>query len=223
MTFSQQILKYYQSLKVPPLPDGIVPLLPFRNVEVQDLMNQFYQRYYNDSHPRILLFGINPGRLGAGKTGIGFTDPVRLKEDCGIDHHLELKPEPSSGFMYEMIALFGGTERFFKHFHFTSVCPFGFVRKGINFNYYDTPDLYTALQEFIIHSIQEQISHPVNRKVAFCVGKGKNYAIFQDLNRQHQWFEHLEVLPHPRWVLQYQRKNMQLHLADYLTRLERYV
>lgn len=219
MKFADAILNFYNQLQVPDLPESIVPLLPFRQSEVKDIMEQFYHKFYHDEALRILLFGINPGRLGAGKTGVGFTDPVRLKQECGIEHHLEMKPEPSSIFMYDMINAFGGPEIFFKHFHFTSVCPIGFTRKGVNFNYYDTTDLQNAVLPFIKQCIDDQVQHPVNTAVAFCIGKGKNYKILDSLNQKHQWFERIEVLPHPRWILQYQRKNLQLHLDDYLIRL----
>ena len=35
-----------------------------------------------------MIFGINPGRFGAVLPGIPFTDPIRLKKECGIDNHL---------------------------------------------------------------------------------------------------------------------------------------
>jgi hypothetical protein len=43
------------------------------------ICSSFYQKYYADNKKRSLIIGINPGRFGAGVTGIPFTDPIRLK------------------------------------------------------------------------------------------------------------------------------------------------
>lgn len=218
-TFSAQMLFFFQQLNVPELPDGIEPLLPFRQPEVLKILEQFYNRYYKDSNPRILLFGINPGRLGAGKTGIGFTDPVRLKEQCGIDHDIPLKSEPSSVFMYDMIDAFGGPQKFYSHFHFTSVSPVGYVKDGLNFNYYDTPVLRKATADFVVDTIRQQVAMNSNTEVAFSIGKGTNFKILKELNKTHGFFKHIEVLPHPRWVMQYKYKTKSLYLDEYLQKL----
>ena len=52
------------------------------------IVETFFYKFYNDTNPRHLIFGINPGRFGAGTTGINFTAPKQLKEICGIDHSL---------------------------------------------------------------------------------------------------------------------------------------
>lgn len=174
-TFAQQMMDFYASLQPPTLPNGVEALLPFKEAGVQKIMQSFYSKYFDDNNERILLFGINPGRLGAGKTGIGFTDPIRLKEVCGISHSLDLLPEPSSVFIYDMIKAFGGPEKFYRRFHFTSVSPIGYVSKGVNVNYYDTPELRKATEDFICQTIEKQISMHVSREVAFCIGKGQNF------------------------------------------------
>ncbi len=58
------------------LPDGISIMNPFKeNDTIIPVSSAFYQKYYNDNNPRHLILGINPGRFGAGVTGIPFTDP----------------------------------------------------------------------------------------------------------------------------------------------------
>jgi hypothetical protein len=194
-SFGRQMMQFYDALQAPELPSDILPLLPFKEESVRLFMKQFYHQYFSDSNPRVLLFGINPGRLGAGVTGIGFTDPIRLQEVCGITHNLDLKPEPSSVFVYNMIEAFGGPEHFYRHFHFTSVSPVGYVSNGVNVNYYETTELRNATEAFIVESIKKQIHMPVNRKVAFSVGKDKTINFSPDsimsldfskgLNRYH--------------------------------------
>lgn len=210
------MMDFYASLQPPLLPKGVEALLPFKEADVRLIMQTFYARYFADSHPRILLFGINPGRLGAGKTGIGFTDPIRLKEACGIDHHLDMLPEPSSVFIYDMINAFGGPEKFYSHFHFTSVSPIGYISKGLNANYYDTPELRQATHAFICQTIEKQLEMHVSREVAFCIGKGQNFKILKALNDEKYYFQRIESLPHPRWVMQYQYKNREQHKEHYL-------
>lgn len=219
MTFALQMLGFFDELEPPELPTGTKPLLPFKDPKVVHLMTQFYKKFYDDDIPRCLLFGINPGRLGAGKTGIGFTDPVRLKEQCGIDHHIELKAEPSSVFMYEMIEKYGGAKAFYSRFHFTSVSPVGYVHNGVNCNYYDTPALKKATLPYIVKCIEKQLEMNVNKQVAYSVGKGKNFEILQKLNNQYGFFERIETLPHPRWVMQYRYKHKGTYLNEYVNRL----
>ena len=76
---------------------------PYQQDETMQVVNAFLGKYYDDTEPRTLLFGINPGRFGSGITGISFTDPVRLKEVLGIDHSFDLRPELSSQFIYQVI------------------------------------------------------------------------------------------------------------------------
>ncbi len=39
-----------------------------------DIITKFYEKYISPHNPKIVICGINPGRLGAGKTGIPFLD-----------------------------------------------------------------------------------------------------------------------------------------------------
>ena len=93
MTFSNEVISFYKSLKIGvPLPESCEILNPFKQTEVKKAVGEFYSEYYNDNLKRIFIFGINPGRFGAGITGIPFTDPSRLTEVCGIEHHFPKKP-----------------------------------------------------------------------------------------------------------------------------------
>ncbi len=96
-----------------------------------------------------MILGINPGRFGGGVTGIPFTDPKRVIEKCGLAYSGEMKHEPSSVFVYEMIDAFGGAIKFYEQFYIHSVCPLGFTNinnkgKAINYNYYDSKELTKA-------------------------------------------------------------------------------
>ncbi|HMT30899.1 MAG TPA: DUF4918 family protein, partial [Bacteroidia bacterium] len=121
------------------LPQGIQFINPYQDVHVKAVLKQFCDTYYSKSSKRILILGINPGRFGGGITGISFTDPIALESACHIKNSFEKRNELSSKFIYEMIHRWGGTEKFYKHFLLSAVCPLGFLKGETNYNYYDSP------------------------------------------------------------------------------------
>lgn len=205
------------------LPQGVGILYPFRNPEVARVCNLFYKTFYNDSGKRIFLIGINPGRFGAGVTGIPFTDPVRLEEKCGIQNTFDKRLELSSVFIYEMIDAFGGVDLFYKHFFVTAVSPIGFIKDGKNLNYYDDRNLQQALEPFIVESMRKQLAMGGRTDIAFSIGKGKNMAYLQYLNKKYGFFEDIGVLPHPRWVMQYRLKKKDEMIGEYLRKLGKWI
>ena len=211
MLQSQIILSFYTHLKTPTgLPEGVGVLNPFSDEKVMNFNRLFYDKYYHDELERTYLIGINPGRFGAGVTGIPFTDPIRLQEVLGFKNNLNKKPELSSKFIFDLIQYIGSPELFFGSFYFTSVSPLGFVKNGKNLNYYDQKDLEENLESFMVDSMWKQINTiESNRDVAFCLGQGKNFKYLDKLNRKHGFFNRVEPLPHPRWVMQYRLKKKQ--------------
>ena len=217
MTFGENVLKFYSTLKIKePLPPGVGVMNPYRDKPCLEICRAFYGKYYNDDHKRYLILGINPGRYGAGITGIPFTDPIKLETCFGIKNTFPKKPELSANFIHSMIAAFGGYEKFFSTFFINSVSPLGFVREGKNLNYYDTPALRKALEPFIIESIRMQLDFPVHRHAAFCLGEGENYKYLQKINEQEKFFERIIPLAHPRFIMQYKRKHADTYIRNYL-------
>ncbi len=220
MSFAKQIIDYHFNLR----PDWVIPdeieiLFPYQAPETKQAMEAFYQKFYEDQDPRILILGINPGRFGAGVTGVPFTDPIRLESDCGIPNAFHKRAELSSIFVYEMIHAMKGPAFFYKHFYISSLSPLGFVKNGKNYNYYDDKALQKAVEPHILEHLDAQLKMGCNRQVAFSMGQGKNYAFFQNINQQHQFFEEIIPLPHPRWIMQYRRKRKIEFTEVYQTRL----
>jgi hypothetical protein len=180
---------------------------------------RFYPKYYGDKLPRAFIFGINPGRHGAGITGIPFTDPIRLAEKCGIPNEWKKQAELSSQFVYAMIDALGGPEAFYSRYHFTGLSPLGFVRAGKNLNYYDDKALIRVSQPFILRCIRRQLATMPTYPVCFCLGEGENYKYFSRINEEHRFFSEIVPLPHPRWVMQYRRKRMDEFVALYKEKL----
>jgi hypothetical protein len=216
-TFGDAFLQWLETLRFPaPLPDGVEVLDPYREPAVRDVVAAFARRYYDDTAPRIGIFGINPGRFGAGTTGLSFTDPYALAKLCGIPHSLGNGRELSATFVYETIAAFGGVERFYRCFYMSALVPLGLVRGGRNLNFYDDPRVERVAVPFIVETLWQQIAFPLHRQVAIVLGSGKLRRIAEQLNAEHRFFERLIVLEHPRFVMQYRRRR----LAEYV---ERYV
>lgn len=220
MTLANQILTFYKKLKSPTgLSAGVAVMNPFQDPEIFKLCEKFYHQFYNDSEPRKLIMGINPGRLGGGMTGIPFTDPIKLEKICGIPNTLQKKAELSADFIYTMIDSYGGAQLFYSKFLFSSVCPLGFTKNGINMNYYDDKKLEQKTREFIISSIQKQLNFSVDREVCFCMGEGQNFKYLQKLNSEHAFFKKIVPLPHPRFIMQYRRKKLAEFIDLYLDKL----
>jgi hypothetical protein len=218
--YSNKILSFIQQLKFPfPLSNGIEILYPFSDEAVMKTCKLFYEKYYADNNPRTLIIGINPGRFGAGVTGIPFTDPIRLKENCGINHSWPLKQELSSVFIYEMINEFGTVKDFYGKFFVTAVSPLGFIQNKRNLNYYDNRDLQSMIKPFVIDCFEKQIAFGINTNKAFCLGDGKNYSYLCRLNDEYKFFKKIIPLSHPRFIMQYKLKMKQDYIKKYLDEL----
>ena len=210
MTYGEKIIPFLNNLSLNmDLPDDIRVMNPYLSKEVKEIVSSFYRKFFPDDNPRTFLIGINPGRFGAGVTGISFTDPIRLEDVCHIPNSFEKKQEISSVFIYRMIEAFGGPGAFYQKFYVTAVCPLGFTRLGKNLNYYDLKELQQMVSPFIVATMQEQLGFGANRKTAYCIGEGKNYRFLKKLNESHDFFEKIIPLPHPRFVMQYKHKKVE--------------
>jgi hypothetical protein len=226
-TFADRVISFNQSLDFSgQLPDGISIMNPFREDEtVLPVSSAFYRNYYSDNHPRHIILGINPGRFGAGVTGVPFTDSKRLRKECGLPYSGRETHEPSSVFVYEVIAAYGGPEAFYRKFYINSVCPLGFTKTGgqgkeINYNYYDSKELTAAAYDFMVESIQKQLAFGIETDLCFCFGTGKNEKFLRQLNEEQQFFGKIIALEHPRFVMQYKAREKQAYIQKYLTALE---
>lgn len=220
MTWTENILKYHFGLKTDlPLPDAIEWLYPFEEPETRRCMTEFFGKYFDDEDSRVMLLGINPGRFGAGVTGVPFTDPLKLEEECGIPNAFDKRFELSSNFVYEFINALGGPSEFYSHFYITSICPLGFLKDSKNYNYYDSKDLQKAVMPMILENFRAHLDFGADRRIAFSIGKGKNFKFLKELNQEHGFFEKVAPLPHPRWVMQYRLKRKQEFIDEYVKSL----
>jgi len=222
-TFADKVIEFNTNLDFKEnLPEGISIMNPFKeDKNILPLSSLFYKKFYDDTFPRHMILGINPGRFGAGVTGIPFTDTKRLIEKCGIEYTDKTTHELSSVFVYDVIDRWGGAHDFYKKFYINSICPLGFTATGkagkeVNYNYYDSQELTDAVKDFIVACIQKQINFGIKTDVCFCFGKGKNEKFFKALNDEKNFFERIVALEHPRFVMQYRLKSKQVYIDKYL-------
>jgi len=171
---SDNLIRFYLSLTPPIIPKGFELLHPQPSAEVMEVVKQFFKKFYTDNRPRKLLLGINPGRFGAGITGINFTAPRQLKDECGIDHTWGNSSELSAEFIYEMINAYGGSQKFYGDFFIGAVSPLGYIKDGKNINYYDDKQLQKSVTPFIVETIRQQLKMGLSNDTCFCIGGEKN-------------------------------------------------
>jgi hypothetical protein len=223
LKFGDEVVRFYKLLDYKgSLPPGISIMNPYKdNPGIIPVISQFYHKFYNDNNRRHLILGINPGRNGAGITGIPFTDSKRLSEKCklslpGIDTF-----ETSSVYVYEVIDAFGGVEQFYNKFFISAVCPLGFTTisnkgKNVNYNYYDSKKLTEAVMDLINTSLTRQLEFGIKRDTCFCLGTGKNYKFLVQLNKELQIFDRIMPLEHPRYIMQYKTKQKDIYIKRYV-------
>ena len=215
-TFGERALDFFGNLQSPrDLPAGIRVMNPYRDPRVWRYVKEFFRRYFADNAPRTPVLGINPGRFGAGVTGVMFTDPVALESFCGIRNDLVKRRETSSEFVYEFIQRRGGPDAFFREFFLTAVSPLGFLRNGRNCNYYDDPRLLARVTPFIVRTLNAQLELGISRNAAIVLGSGANHRFLAALNDERGFFRTLYPLEHPRFIMQYRRKRLAQYYDEY--------
>jgi hypothetical protein len=93
------------------------------------------------------------------------------------------------------------------------------MKDGKNLNYYDIPELQSALMPFIKECIVKQISLGLNTGTCFVLGEGKNFKFIEKLNHELKLFKQLVPLSHPRFIMQYKRKDLASYLQEYKKKL----
>lgn len=227
-TFADKVIEFQKNLHYPPdgVPEKFQILNPFiENPETIEVMERFYRKYYSDSNIRRLILGINPGRHGAGTTGVPFTDTKRLGSICGIKMHTAYTHEISSVFVYDMIAEYGGAEKFYRDFYINSPFPLAIIRpakngKWVNANYYDHPALFEKLKDFMLETLKKHINKGIDTREVFVLGK-KNADFIKKLNEKTALFEIITTLEHPRYIQQYRSKEKQMFIDKYLMALKK--
>lgn len=209
------------------LPKGVHVLDPLRgdnSTEVERIVHDFHRKYFGDDRPRKLMLGINPGRLGAGSTGLCFTDTKRCESDLGIPVNGFRTHEPSSDFFYRVVRAMGGAKQFYSSVYVQAICPLGFTKAGpkgtpVNLNYYDDRALQEVITPFVVAWLKRLIATGMRADNVFCIGTGKNLAYLEALNAEHHFFGHITALEHPRFIMQYKARSVDDFVRKYVDAL----
>jgi hypothetical protein len=222
MTWANRIMAYNRGLAFNgKLPRGISIMNPYaESPTALEASDAFYRKYYNNSVPRKLILGINPGRHGAGATGIPFTDPKRLVDIVNINWNGPLSHEPSSVYIYDMIAAYGGAEAFYGRYFINSVSPLGYtIRKNgkeVNYNYYDSPQLLQRAMPFILSNLETLRKLDFDMETAYCLGV-RNAKYLEEINARVKAFGSIVPLEHPRYIMQYKLSSKESYIQKYLS------
>ena len=215
-TFGKKAANFYLNLKKPDdIPNGIQIINPYEDSKVRETAEIFYNKFFDDNEKRVFVFGINPGRFGGGITGINFTDPVALREYCGIENALGNKRELSSQFVYLFIKTLGGAEKFYRKFFISAIYPLAILKDGKNYNFYDDQKIYRDLKPAIISYFKKQIEFGADEELVISMGK-KNFNYLKELNDEIKYFKKIEFLEHPRFIMQYRRKQVEHFIQKYV-------
>ena len=220
--FNKALGRLPEKLKIV-LPQGYQFANPFAQGQALTISTDFYKRFYQDKGKRRILLGINPGRHGAGLTGVPFADSKRL-EYMGIDTRGIESYETSAEFVYKVVEAFGGAEAFYKHFYINSPLPLGLLHLNlknnwVNANYYDSKALTRSVEPLINHAMKHYRQMPLDFSVAYCLGVSENYQYVRKWNETHRLFGKIVALAHPRYVMQYKRRKVGRYIEFYLQQL----
>ena len=215
-TFGEKAVSFYLNLQKPEyIPDGIQIINPYENSVIKETTKVFFNKFFNDNEKRTFIYGINPGRFGGGITGINFTDPVALRVYCGIENNLGNRRELSSQFVYEFINALGGAEKFYRKFFISAIYPLAILKNGKNFNFYDDKKIYCQLKRDIVSYMKKQIEFGAENEIVVSLGK-KNFTYLKELNDKIKYFKKIEFLEHPRFIMQYRRRQSENFIRRYI-------
>ena len=225
-TIAQKILEFDEKLskKILVIPEGFRIINPYNNLMVKEITTKFYNKFYNDNKKRRMILGSSPARRGTAITGVPYEDAIHLQRETGIFIDNFYVNKSSSNFLYDVIDLYGGCDKFYRDFYMNFVCPLGIVKttqtgSEVNCNYYEYKNLKNSLYEFMVDTIKEQLTFNIDTSVCYCIGSGENYKFLLDINKKYNFFENIIPLEHPRFIMQYNSKNKDMYLDKYLNAL----
>jgi len=228
-TVAERVLQFNEQLAETVLqpPPGFTVINPFsgpRKEHVQEVTTAFYQRFYDDHEPRRLVLGSSPARRGTAVTGVPFADSELLESETGIDIDGYAISRTSSGFVDDVIGLYGGRDKFYGDFVMSFVCPLGVVRtnaKGgeVNANYYENKKLLASLHSFIVDTMKRQLAFGTDASACYCIGSGGNFKFLSSINKVERFFEKIVPLEHPRFITQYNPQRRDEFVEKYVKAL----
>ena len=181
---------------------------------------EFHKKYVEPNSPKIVICGINPGRKGAGKTGIPFIDFASLTRM--LPDIKENDSEQTAKFFFSVIQKIG-IENFYKNFHVTNLSWFGFSRidKNKNVNY-DNEDIPAEIKNCLIDKFVEEMEL-INPDYIITLSKDVLYEL-KSLKEQKKISSEIGArLNHPSWITTYRSKDINMWKIKYVETLSEYI
>ena len=228
-TFSDKVFQFDQELgnvkiNLPELYKIINPYSGRNKKQVLQMVQIFYQKYFNDKNKRRLILGSSPARRGSAITGVPFEDALNLQKETGISIANFHVNNAASNFLNRVIYEYGGRHKFYHNFYLNFVCPLGICKinsKGnqVNCNYYENKQVEEMVTPLIISALKTQISFGIDTSVCYCIGSGQNYQELSKINKNWGFFQKIVPLEHPRFITQYHPEDEKKYLHKYLNAL----
>lgn len=218
--FGSAIARFLTGVEPPAgLPPGFEVLNPYVEPEVQRVVRAMVRRYYVAAPSRISVWGINPGRFGAGLTGLSFTDPWAVAHQLNVPTTLVGRRELSAEFISDVIDAYGGPSAFYHDIYLGAVSPLGYVKEGVNVNFYDTPELLRAVTPYAISYMKQQLAFGLRNDVAVVLGSGKLKHAMERFINPEVGIQNIVYLDHPRFIMQYRRSQRSAYVERYVETL----
>jgi hypothetical protein len=198
------------------LPEGVEVLFPYSSDEVRRVVHEMCIRYYASTGPRIGVLGINPGRFGAGLTGLAFTDPWAVEHDLGIPTTVTGRREMSAEFISMVIEAYGGPTMFYDDVFMSALSPLGFIRNEANINFYDDRELERTMTPQIITWMRKIFDAGVRKDTTILLGSGKLRTFMEKNVREQVGVSEVIYLDHPRYIMQYRRSQVSDYVRLYV-------
>ncbi|MEY2342744.1 uracil-DNA glycosylase family protein [Acidithiobacillus sp. IBUN Pt1247-S3] len=176
--------------------------LPYRSIA-----EQFWQQYIPEPLPQTVILGLNPGRLGAGLTGIPLLD-FRSLASLFPDGRLPRNDtEPSANFFHRVVQNVGA-EKFYREFYVSNVSAVGYLRDNKNCNYHELPD---AAQRIVEERFVAEMAVVAPKRI-IALGREVEATVQRLFPDGSVRISHL---PHPSWIMTYRLREAQSWVRRY--------
>ncbi len=219
MTVANEVINFYENFGMQAeLEGGLAVHNPFDDAHRRAAMVDFFNKFYSDDAPRTHLLGINPSRFTDTSTGVNYTDGYALDQFCGIDNQFAKTRELTSHFFYQVVEFMGGAAQFYKSVFAWAVMPLSVTKGGEYKNYYEE-EVYESISNIIFANMAWlQASIPTNGR-AVILGTGDNKRTIEQIPGYPFGYSDIKVLPHPRWVMQYNSAKLDHFIGLYAKEL----
>lgn len=214
MNFCKEVIEFYQKFENGVLPEGVVIHNPISTMERRIAIDAFYEKYFDDEKSRVHVIGINPSKINNTSTGVNYTDGFALLNYCGINNDFSKSRELTADFFYKVVMAAGGSEIFYKEVFPWALMPLSITKDGSYINYYDC-SVQEALKD-IVEENMRWVSKLPSRGRLVVLGKGENLKSFKNLSGTPFGYNTVLSLPHPRWIMQYNRDKVDQYIDIYL-------